>query len=84
MKIPYDWREQHILPHVKGGKPTAGDFVFQYIDVLGHISSFNYLLDPNCEGTMLFFPAEINHMVYPFYNCEEERITVSGNIIYDI
>jgi len=33
---------------------------------------------------MLFFPAEMMHQVYPFYNCEEERITISGNIKYDI
>ena len=33
---------------------------------------------------MLFFPAWLKHQVYPFYECEEERITISGNIdLYD-
>ena len=32
------------------------------------------------EGTILFFPSELKHTVYPFYNCEEDRISISGNI----
>ena len=30
---------------------------------------------------MLFFPSSLSHQVYPFYECEEERITISGNVI---
>jgi len=85
MKIPYDWREQHEIPFVKDSSaPKASDFEFVYTDVMGNIRSYNYWLDSSCEGIMLFFPAEIKHLVYPFYNCEEERITISGNIVYDI
>ena len=32
------------------------------------------------EGTILFFPSQLQHTVYPFYNCEEDRISISGNI----
>ena len=85
MKIPYDWREQHEIPFVKkSNSPCAGNFVFLYTDIMGKISSYAYNLDSSFEGRMLFFPAEISHQVYPFYNCEEERITISGNIEYDI
>jgi hypothetical protein len=84
MKIPYDWREQHEIPFVKNShSPMAGDFSFTYTDINGQITSSHQLLDPSSEGLMLFFPAELSHQVYPFYNCEEERITISGNIIYD-
>jgi len=84
MKIPYDWREQNKLPHVKSATtPCAGDFSFVHVDLMGKICSFTYKLDPSCEGIMILFPAEIQHMVYPFYECEEERITISGNIVYD-
>jgi hypothetical protein len=51
---------------------------------MGNIRPYAYRLDSSSEGTMLFFPAEMMHQVYPFYNCEEERITISGNIVYDI
>ena len=85
MKIPYDWREQHEIPFVKeSNAPKASNFEFVYIDIMGKINTYEYKLNPSCEGLMLFFPAEMNHIVYPFYNCEEERITISGNIVYDI
>ncbi len=30
---------------------------------------------------MIFFPSWLQHMVYPFYGTEEERVTISGNTI---
>ena len=86
MKIPYDWREQHEIPFIKSsGHPMAGNFKFVYTDIAGRIDSFLYKLDPSYEGIMILFPAEIHHMVYPFYNTpDEERISISGNIVYEI
>ena len=85
MKIPTDWREQHEIPFVKeSNSPKASAFEFVYTDIMGTISQYTYCLDSSFEGIMLFFPAEMMHQVYPFYNCEEERITISGNIVYDI
>tara|TARA_B100000953_G_scaffold7904_1_gene7036 strand:- start:628 stop:1335 length:708 start_codon:yes stop_codon:yes gene_type:complete len=85
MKIPYDWTEQYELPHVRvSHSPSAGNLEFLYIDIMGNIKSLPYKLDSNCEGLMLFFPASTRHLVYPFYECEEERITISGNIAYGI
>jgi len=85
MKIPTDWREQHEIPFVKeSNSPKASNFEFVYIDIMGNIRPYTYSLDSSFEGIMLFFPAEMMHQVYPFYNCEEERITISGNIVYDI
>jgi len=85
MKIPTDWREQYEIPFVKeSNAPKASNFEFVYTNIMGHISTYIYQLDSSFEGTMLFFPAEMLHMVYPFYNCEEERITISGNVVYDI
>ena len=42
---------------------------------------YTYHLSPEYEGMMLFFPSRLDHMVYPFYDCDEDRITVSGNIL---
>ena len=58
----------------------AGIFEFEYVDMLGQISNFPYYMEPELEGTMLFFPSKLLHAVYPFYNCEEDRISISGNI----
>ena len=85
MKIPTVWKEQCEIPFVKeSNSPKASAFEFVYIDIMGNISQYTYCLDSSFEGIMLFFPAEMMHQVYPFYNCEEERITISGNIVYDI
>ena len=85
MKIPTVWKEQCEIPFVKeSNSPKASAFEFVYTDIMGTISQYTYCLDPSFEGIMLFFPAEMMHQVYPFYNCEEERITISGNIVYDI
>ena len=47
-------------------------------------TSKNFRLCSEDEGRMLFFPATLQHQVYPFYECEEERVTISGNIVlYD-
>ena len=85
MKIPTVWKEQCEIPFVKeSNSPKASAFEFVYTDIMGNISQYTYCLDSSFEGIMLFFPAEMMHKVYPFYNCEEERITISGNIVYDI
>jgi len=85
MKIPTVWKEQCEIPFVKeSNAPKASAFEFVYTDIMGSIRQYAYCLDSSFEGIMLFFPAEMMHQVYPFYNCEEERITISGNIVYDI
>ena len=83
MKIPTDWREQHALPwSVNSNNPCASDFQF----IVGNdgplVGTFEIPLSPEDEGRMVFFPAWLTHQVFPFYGTEEERITMSGNIIF--
>ena len=87
MKIPTDWREQHCLPFlddISQGKKRASDFEFTYTNILGNVCHYNYNLDSDMEGHMLLFPSVLNHQVYPFYECDEERISISGNILLNI
>ena len=51
--------------------------------MLGDINKYTYQLDKTQEGSMLFFPAKLKHIVYPFYNCDKERISISGNIRFN-
>ena len=85
VKIPTDWREQHALPiSANSNTPKASDFEFQYITMLGNIGKHTYPLDKKSEGFMLLFPAKMMHQVFPFYNCDKERISISGNLCFDI
>jgi len=84
IKIPTDWKEQHALPiSANSNMPKASDFEFRYTSMLGDIAYHSYFLDKTSEGCMLFFPAKLMHTVYPFYNSDKERISISGNIYYD-
>ena len=85
IKIPTNFREQHALPFsASSNMPKASDFEFHYTTMLGDITGSNYALDKNSEGHMLFFPASLQHSVYPFYECDKERVSISGNIHFEI
>ena len=82
MKIPTDWREQHEIPFAKNSNhPVTSDFQFTYTDIIGHVQDYSIPMDSDKEGVILLFPSRLRHQVYPFYNCDKERISISGNII---
>lgn len=80
MKIPTDYREQKELPIARANSQEISNFQFRYVNMLGEPSMHNYEMAPSREGTMLFFPSKLLHAVYPFYNCDKERVSISGNI----
>ena len=85
MKIPYTWTEQIKLPQFKDIKKNeikAGNFEFEYTNSLGDVLTNSFKLSPKFEGNMVFFPASLRHCVYPFYEIEEPRISISGNLSY--
>ena len=55
-------------------------FNFQYLDMFGKIQTLRYELTPEYENMLLFFPSALQHCVYQYYNCNEQRISISGNI----
>jgi hypothetical protein len=82
MKIPTHWKEQHALPiSVNSNSPSASNFEFLLGQGMGPVENIEFTLCPGDEGKILFFPAWLYHQVFPFYECEEDRITISGNII---
>ena len=86
LKIPYDYEDQCKLPQFKGTKKIdlkPGCFEFRYVDMLGYPTNKVYLLNKEeHEGKMLLFPSLLNHQVYPFYNTDEQRVSMSGNVFF--
>ena len=82
LQIPTDHEEQNKdnTSNIK----LRSSFQFTYSDLLGKFRTHNYDLDKSWEGTMLFFPSKLIHQVYPFYNNDDARISVSGNILCKI
>ena len=81
MKIPTDWKDQKKLPRsVHSTSSTVSNFQFVYTKPDGRITTHTLPMSPSVEGIMIFFPANLKHVVHPFYDCKEERISISGNI----
>tara|TARA_B100000029_G_C17588008_1_gene961704 strand:- start:437 stop:1045 length:609 start_codon:yes stop_codon:yes gene_type:complete len=78
LKIPTDYEEQN--KDNTANFKLNGVFEFQYLNILGESCMYRYQLTKKDEGTMLFFPSKLLHAVYPYYNCEEERVSISGNV----
>ena len=84
MKIPYQWQDQHALPIcANSNAPSAGDFQFTYSDMLGGHQDYRIKMGDFQEGWILVFPAQLRHQVYPFYECDEQRVSISGNISWN-
>ena len=83
LKIPTDFEEQNKLPNAQGVTKSKFNsaFCFQYTNIFGQIKTCTYQLNPTWENTFLFFPSSLQHCVYPFYECDEQRISISGNIM---
>ena len=83
MNIPTRSADQHNNPICKNSDyPAASDFQFLYSNILGNISTYSIPLDPELNGTLILFPSALSHTVFPFYNCPEDRVSISGNINY--
>ena len=81
LKIPVEFDDQNR--DCDSNFPVRSAFQFYYQNILGETRTFNYELGKKYEGTMLFFPSKLRHEVFPFYNCDEDRISISGNICID-
>lgn len=85
INIPYTKEEQKkISPGKKSIKDMAGALQFIFISPLGSIDTNEIYADKNWEQSMLIFPSNLFHAVYPFFNTDEYRITVSGNIKFKV
>ena len=82
MNIPTKQEEQDKISFSSEAN-TKKNSTFQilYNNILGQPTTITYYMNPECEGTMFFFPSQLQHQVYPFYNCDEDRISISGNIL---
>ena len=82
MKIPYNLAdEENYFPLVpKTLSSYTSKFCFVHTDALGRITQFPVPVDKSFEGTIVIFPSQLHHTVYPFYTSDDYRISISGNI----
>ena len=82
MQIPTSYEEQRKLPICaeSNAHGSISNFGFHYTNILGTVSQFFYNMEKEAEGYMVMFPSEMKHEVFPFYENDGERISISGNI----
>lgn len=82
LKIPYKIEDEFSLPFVKEAKEkTPGCFCFLTPTPFSHhIHQTRILADNTHEGKVILFPADLTHMVYPFYTSDKDRISIAGNL----
>jgi len=82
MQIPTSFAEQRKLPVCieSNADNLISNFAFSYTNTLGKVSTFAYNMEKEAEGYMVMFPAQMLHQVFPFYESDGERISISGNI----
>ena len=85
MQIPYTLAEEQAKgPGAKSQANLPGCFELSYTDVLGNICHHTIRADKTHEKKLLIFPAKLTHCVYPFYTSDDYRISVSGNIKFEV
>jgi hypothetical protein len=78
--LPFLLDDELKQPHVKNANTKiASKFCFMYTDILGNLTDYPFNADKNYNNGLLLFPAKLNHIVYPFFTSNEQRISVSGN-----
>ena len=82
MQIPTSYAEQKKLPICaeSNADGSISNFGFHYTNSLGRVSQFFYNMEKEAEGYMVMFPSEMKHEVFPFYENDGERISISGNV----
>jgi hypothetical protein len=81
LKIPYKLEDENkALPHNSERNPFTSRLVFVTTNNVGRIIDTPVNMDESFIGKCMIFPAELKHMVYPFFTSDDYRITVSGNI----
>ena len=85
LRIPYDEkklrRNEDEIPYI-GSKFNS--FEFSFTNVCGQPQHHSMNITKKDEGVVLLFPSQLTHCVYPFYDTDEYRISISGNVKFSI
>ena len=78
--IPFFNKDEFEQPNVKNSSSrSAGAFSFLYQDILGVTGTYDINADKNYNNGLILFPAQLNHIVYPFSTSNKYRVSVAGN-----
>jgi hypothetical protein len=82
LKVPYTLEDELKQKHSEHSrtKEFSASFQFIYSSVLGKVVNEILNVENGWEGRVVMFPAELLHVVYPFYTSNGYRISIAGNL----
>jgi hypothetical protein len=82
ISIPYNIEDELRYNEYNNPSYVAKNscFEFTYNMLGGKIAHHIIPVNKSMEGTVLMFPGELIHCVYPFFTSDGERISIAGNI----
>lgn len=83
VKIPYEIEEELKVDHYTKKNDTLrkAAFEFTYSTMNHGVAMHTMWINKYDEGTIIMFPANMLHCVYPFSTTDETRISVAGNLL---
>lgn len=83
LNIPYTREDEDSVSFTPPNTSSSnGNFELLYNDTLGAIKTVKLPMDSTFENSMILFPAQMCHCVYPFFTSDDYRISVAGNFFY--
>ena len=82
MKIPFEHQDEQ-KDSLNELYPESGNMTICYLDSCGRLQKQPYRLGKKSEGTMLLFPSDLNHVVYPYHLSYGYRISIAGDVCVD-
>ena len=85
IKIPYNEKKlNHNKEEIQFIGSKFNSFEFSFTNVCGQPQHHSMNITKKDEGVILLFPSQLTHCVYPFYESDEYRISISGNVKFNI
>tara|TARA_R100000742_G_C4272260_1_gene91391 strand:+ start:64 stop:786 length:723 start_codon:yes stop_codon:yes gene_type:complete len=82
LRCPTEYEEQKKLEIAKTSNSNSiSNVAFFYQDILGVTRTHMVEMGQRAQSNMYLFPSGLNHAVYPFFECDTERVSISGNIM---
>ena len=82
LRVPTEYEAQKKLDIAKSANSNAiSNVAFFYQDILGTLRTHTVEMGQRAQSNMYLFPSGLNHAVYPFFECDTERVSISGNIM---
>jgi len=88
--VNFQKKNEYLPLHEHGGVlsyniwmqiPVDSIFEYNYNSIIGKNLTHRLTLTKKDEGRIVLFPAQLQHVVYPFYGTNKTRMSIAGNIL---